>query len=141
VEFEAERARGRLLPECTTDEEEETVGVSDDVSEISGPRDSSPGPNLPETQQTVCPLPSRQPPLMNARLASAPSLAAHIAVFFWPLCPHRFASRMHVRRRLASGQHARSSTLGLTPNGLPNGLLNGSHSINQCKPLALPYEM
>jgi NAD(P)-dependent dehydrogenase (short-subunit alcohol dehydrogenase family) len=33
------------------------------------------------------------------------------------------------------------NTLGPTPNGLPNGLPNGTHSRNQCKALALPYEM
>jgi hypothetical protein len=48
-----------------------------DVSEIAGPRHSSVGPDPPETQQTdhVHPLPSRQPPLANARLCFR-SLAA-----------------------------------------------------------------
>jgi hypothetical protein len=59
----------------TTEVEKENVGVSDDVSEISGPRHSSPGPDLPETPQTVCPLPSRQPTRPNARLCFRPLAA------------------------------------------------------------------
>jgi hypothetical protein len=105
-----------------TEVEKENVGVSDDVSEISGPRHSSAGPDPPETQQTVfapCPLASRlSQALTSASAHSLPArhrclrLSALLASFprfltggCIPVCR---VSRMDARRRLdlAAGQHA-----------------------------------
>jgi hypothetical protein len=102
--------------------EKENVGVSDDVSEIGGPRHSSAGPDPPETQQTVRPLPSRQPPVPKRSPLLPPTLAActprrlSLNALHAPSlrlvtrgCTSVFrVSRMDARRRLAAGQHARA---------------------------------